>query len=93
MQKRIEKRDLAQQTVDHPQIMGSLPLDYRFWTPFIDVIRWLQQNDTHVVKPSTATYYEVKGVPRSKEQILCMANAMREDQCLPVFWVRGITKE
>jgi hypothetical protein len=93
MKKLPKRHDSSPQTLDSSQIIGSLPPDHRFWTPFIEVMRWLRQNNIPIIKSPMGAYYEVKGIPRSKEQVLCIANTMREEQCLPIFWVKGITKE
>jgi hypothetical protein len=91
VKKLLEKQGAIRKT--DSQIMGSLPPDDRFWTPFTDVIRWLRQNNIPIIKSSTDTYYEVRGIPKSRKQVLYMANVMREEQFLPVFWVKNITME
>ena len=79
--------------MNHSQIKRPLLPDHRSWTPFIDVIRWLRQNNVPIIKSSTGAYYEVRGVPKSRKQVLYMANVMREEKFLPVFWVNDVTME
>ena len=55
------------------------------------VIYWLKAQNVSVTKSSKDSYYEVDGCPKNAQQILYKANVMREQQKLPVFWVKGVS--
>ena len=44
-----------------------------------------------VLKSKSDVYYEVEGYPKTKAQILYIANLRREQLHLPVFFVKGVT--
>lgn len=68
----------------------SFEIDHREWVSFPHVIGWLQQEGISVIKSATDVYYEVNGYPKSKEQILLIANLRREQKKLPIFFVKDL---
>ena len=55
------------------------------------VIYWLKTHSISVIKSTMDIYYEVDGCPKNEQQILYMANVLREQLQLPLFWVKGVT--
>ncbi|MBM3468481.1 MAG: hypothetical protein FJX71_03515 [Alphaproteobacteria bacterium] len=65
--------------------------DHRQWVLFDSVVLWLREQKIFVIKSRNDNYYEINGYPKSKEQILFIANLCREQQQLPAFFVKGVT--
>jgi hypothetical protein len=74
-----------------PPAASFLNDEYRRWVIFERVIGWMESQNVSVSKSVNDVYYEIDGFPKSKQQILAMANALREQQNLPIFFVEGIT--
>jgi hypothetical protein len=88
-----KKRDLgAKIRKKNARIVKFLRSDYRQWVLFERVLYWLKTQKITVIKSEMETYYEVDGYPKSKLQILFIANLRREEQKLPVFYVKGVTR-
>jgi len=64
---------------------------YREWTLFERVLNWMRAEGICVFKSKFDAYYEIDGYPKTKAQILYIANLRREGLQLPVFFVKGIT--
>ncbi len=61
------------------------------WVLFERVLSWLRAQQVPVIKSNLDVYYEINGFPKSKHQILFMANVLREQHQLPIFFVKGVT--
>ena len=61
------------------------------WVLFERVLSWLKAQKVPVIKSNLDVYYEINGFPKSKHQILFMANVLREQRQLPIFFVKGVT--
>ncbi len=61
------------------------------WVIFDRVVSWLRSQKVSVIKSNLDVYYEINGFPKSKHQILFMANVLREQHQLPIFFVKGVT--
>lgn len=73
------------------QQVKQFHIDTRQWVPFESVLFWLRKQKVFVHKSTSGTYYEVNGFPKNKQQILLMANILREQNQLPIFFVKGVT--
>lgn len=65
--------------------------DDRHWVLFERVLSWMRSQKISVMKSDRDIYYEVNGYPKNEQQILLIANLLREQQHLPIFFVKGVT--
>ena len=65
--------------------------DTRQWVLFECVLYWLKSQKISVIKSGSDVYYEINGFPKNKQQILLIANLLRERHQLPIFFVEGVT--
>jgi hypothetical protein len=65
--------------------------DARRWVLFECVLYWLRSQRIPVMKSDSDVYYEVNGFPKNEQQILLIANLLREQHQLPIFFVEGVT--
>lgn len=87
-----QKRNLGTQIRKQNKKKGiNAQSDYREWALFERVINWMRLEGIPVLKSKSDVYYEVEGYPKTKAQILYIANLRREQLHLPVFFVKGVT--
>lgn len=86
-----KQKSAAKNRKKNPQEIKRFCVESRQWVLFERVLSWLRAQKVSVIKSDLDVYYEINGFPKSKHQILLMANVLREQHQLPIFFVKGVT--
>ena len=77
--------------VEKPTSSAFYNTEFRRWVLFEQVLCWMESQKIKVIKNDYEGYYEIDGFPKRKYQVLILANSLREQKQLPIFFVDGIT--